>query len=130
MILSSLSCSHDNSYSSHDRQSYLKHSYDADRFVKFLQVLKELLEKSGGEDLLLWNCLEHLIKNVQYTQLSLDPTSTVVLSKINYFILSKLPQPFSHFPVETSTINESNREFYSPLHGVSVSFTSSTFLLV
>ena len=121
---------------------YLRH-YDADRFVRFLQVLKSLVE----DDKDAWSCLERLTTSVENARLSLDPrldsASIAVLSEISSFVsqvkAGSLPtqqtqltqvSAATHIRLIDETrviINTSNKDFYSSLHGVSVSFSSCAF---
>ena len=118
---------------------YLK-GKNADRFVKFLQVLRSLVEENE-EDKDVWSCLERLTTKVENAQLPLTRASEAMLSEISSFVSQvKLlksgsrparqtqlpPSSIPLLPIDEScsVINEANRRLYSPLHGVSVCFSS------
>ena len=125
--------------------------YDVKKFVRFLEVLRDLVSKDGDKDAMC--CLERLVNEVRKaSNLSLSPVSKERFDELKTFVSSLESQstlastptctaldtdelmqsPVAgspslppYFPnVETTFISESNMRFYSPVHGVDVSFKS------
>ena len=122
--------------------------YDVKKFVRFLEVLRDLVSKDEDKDARC--CLERLVNEVkEASNLSLSLVSKERFDELKTFVSSlessePIPTSTAHdtdelvqspvagspaippyFPkVETTFISESNMRFYSPVHGVDVSFKS------